>query len=902
MPVSEDPARPEPEALLEAAEREGRGRLKVYLGMAPGVGKTYAMLESARRHVAQGVDLLVGVVETHGRRETEVLLEGLEVLPRRRVEYRGQNLSEFDIDAALARRPQLLLVDELAHTNAPDSRHPKRWQDVEEILEAGIDVHATLNIQHLETLNDIVARITGVRVQETIPDRVLEIADEIELVDLTPQDLLTRLDQGKVYVAELVGRARENFFTPANLTALRELALRRTAERVDADMVGYMRRQAITGPWPAGERILVCVGGDGAGPSVVRAGRRLADQLKAPWVVLHVEAAGRPRSEAYEANVQEAIALAERLEARTERLSAEDRVGAILHYARRNNITQVVLGNPRSGILADLFARSVPHELLRRGGGVAVHLVPLPGDDVKRPTRRSLRNVKTSRVVEAALTATGAVAAVTALAVAVPGLGSIANVSMLYLSAVLLSAVRHGLGAGVASAVAAFLASNFFFTEPRYTLNVSHWHDFVALVLFLVVAITTGLLAGRIRDQVRGAESRMTALQTLYDFSRRLGATRTADALLHAVVLQAHRLSGRAAMVLLPQEEDIAIRYAWPPEDRLDTAPWAAARWAFEHGEPAGADTGTLPSSAWHFRPMRAADRVNGVFGILRGGAPLPPEFLRTLDAMLDQAAVAIERILFARDASRAEAMAETERFRNALLSSVSHDLRTPLTAILGSVTALRSNPSFYDDRARDELLATIQEESERLDRFVNNLLDITRLESGALVANREWLSVGEVIDAVCERVGQKVGGLALVRRLQPALPMVRADFVLLETVLFNLFDNAAKHATHASSVEVAAEADASELRVRVTDDGDGIAPEHLPRVFDKFYRIHRADYTSAGTGLGLSICKGLVEAMGGTIEAESPVAGGRGTRFTLRFPVESQPAAIAEDGPGAAA
>ena len=296
----------------------------------------------------------------------------------------------------------------------------------------------------------------------------------------------------------------------------------------------------------------------------------------------------------------------------------------------------------------------------------------------------------------------------TALASAVPGLGSIANVSMLYLAAVLLSAVRHGVGAGAISAVVAFLASNFFFTEPRYTLNVSHWHDFVALVLFLVVAITTGLLAGRIRDQVRGAESRMTALQTLYDFSRRLGATKTADALLHAVVLQAYRLSGRAAMVLLPQDEDIAIRYAWPPEDRLDTAPWAAARWAYEHGEPAGADTGTLPSSPWHFRPMRAADRVNGVFGILRGGTPLPPEFLRTLDAMLDQAAVAIERIVFARDASRAEAMAETERFRNALLSSVSHDLRTPLTSILGSVTALRSDPSFYDDRARDELLAKI--------------------------------------------------------------------------------------------------------------------------------------------------------------------------------------------------
>jgi two-component system sensor histidine kinase KdpD len=897
MIPSKEPGRPEPEDLLAMRDGDGRGRLKVYLGMAPGVGKTYAMLEAAHRHRRQGVDVVIGIVETHGRRETESLLEGLEILPRRRAEYRGHQLGEFDLDAALARRPSLLLVDELAHSNVPDARHPKRWQDVDELLAAGIDVHTTLNIQHIETLNDIVARITGVRVRETLPDRVLERADEIELVDLTPRDLIARLEQGKVYMADLVGRARENFFTPGNLAALRELALRHTADRVDADMVGYMKQRAIPGPWPAGDRLLVCVSGDGVGEAVVRAGRRLADQAKVRWTVLHAETAGRSAAREEEAELQKAMALAERLQARTDRVSGADPVTAVLDYARRGNFTQIVVGCPRrSGWRR---RRSFAAALVARPHGLAVHFVPRAVDS--RSAGASPRRLLSlaPREPRAILISIAGVGLVTLIGTLLPVVGGLANASMLYLAAVLISAVLDGVGAGVLAALLAALSSNFFFTEPRWTLFVADGRDLVALAIFLVVGITTGAMAGRIRDQVRSAEARMVALRTLYDFSRRLGEAKTADALLHAVVLQAWRLSSRDAMLLLPQDEKLSIRYAWPPRDRLEAGPWAAANWAWQKGEAAGVGTATLPSSPWHFRPVRSGDRVVGVFGILVPSPfSLPREFVETLDAMLDQSAVALDRIVYAKEASRADALAQTERFREALLSSISHDLRTPLTSILGSVTALRSDRGKYDEAARADLLETIEEEAERLDRFVRNLLDLTRLESGSLEARRDWLSVAEVIHAACRRFEDRLGDRRLVRRIPAGLPLLRGDFLLLETVLVNLLDNFAKHAKSATFVEVSAEADASQCRIRVTDDGEGVAAEHRPHLFERFFRVPGPGYTPEGSGLGLSICRGLVEAMGGRIEVESPVGGGRGVCFTIRFPVETQPEAIGDAPP----
>jgi two-component system sensor histidine kinase KdpD len=879
----EEPARPEPDALLAEASREGRGRLKVYLGMAPGVGKTYAMLEGARRLKAQGLDVAIGVVETHGRTETEALLEGLEILPRRLISYRGVELAEFDIDAALARRPRLLLVDEFAHTNADGSRHPKRWQDALELIRAGIEVHTTLNVQHLESLNDVVARITGVRMQEVVPDKVLDAADDIEIVDLTPQELIERLEAGKVYVAHLAGRARESYFRPGNLSALRELALRRTADRVDEQMRGYMRSRAIEGPWPVTERLMICVGPDGLGPSVVRAGHRLAEQLKAPWTALFVERTGAAGSN--EASVIEALTLAERLGGPAERLTGTDLPGEILRHAKRNNVTQIVIGQSRATWLKDVLGRSLVQALVRRSEGVSVHVVTLQ----RKPAAMSPVRFALPRPPAYAVAIAG-VAAVVGLTFANPDKRTQPNASMLFIAAVLLSAVRDGHIAGLMTAVLSFAAYNFFFTEPYFTFNVRHWQDVVTLLVFLIVAAITGTLAGRVRDQIDAARSRMNTLQFFYDFSRRLGAAKTADELLHAVVLQTHRLAGLPGMMLLPGPDDLTIRYAWPPEDALENASWAAARWALRHAEPAGAGTETLPNASWQFRPMRTGKAAVGILGLRSEGKPLSGELIQTLDAMLDQAAVAIERINFADEISHAKTMMETERFRNVLLSSISHDLRTPLTSILGSVTALRDNPAQYSERSRDDLLATIQEESERLDRFVANLLDITRLESGILDVKHDFVLISEVIDSASKRIEHQLGGKRLIRTLDARASFLQGDFVLLDTVLVNLLDNAAKHAAGASTIEIGTRAENGEMLIDVVDDGVGIPPEYLPRLFDKFFRIHRADTTVAGTGLGLSICKGLVEAMGGRIEVQSPVKNARGTRFTVRLPLGSQP------------
>ncbi len=881
--------RANPDALLAEAERETRGRLKVYLGMAPGVGKTYAMLAGARRLRAQGLDVVAGVIETHGRAETMALVDGLEVLPRRRIAYRGQTLDEFDIDGALARRPSLLLVDELAHTNAPESRHPKRWQDVEELVRAGIDVHTTLNVQHLESLTDVVARITGVRVAETIPDAVLERADEIELVDLPPQDLLSRLAEGKVYAPHLAGRAREAFFKPGNLTALRELALRMAAHTVDGQLVGYMRAHAIDGPWPAGERIMALVGPDGLGAAVVRAANRIADQLKAPFLAVTIEPQGRLSNPQADARIAEALTLAERLGGRVERLTSADLVGDILGYARRMNVTQIFIGRTRALWWRQVLGRSLVSELIRRADGVAIHVVNEAPEKGPPPPLRPVGpwRAEAVRYGEGMV----AVGAVVGVALAVRELASGANIAMLFLAAVLVSAVRSGTGPAIATSAAGFLAYNFFFTEPFHTFEVANWADIVTLVVFVAVAITTGTLAARIRNQALAERARITALQALYDFSRRLGAKVSIDELCHAIVLQLHRLTGRPAVLLLPDGDDLRVRYAWPPEDDLPARDLAAARWSLQHGEPAGAGTGTMPTAAWHFRPLRTAARTLGVLGIAGERAPQGDE-VQTVDAVLDQGAVALERINFASDAARVEALTQTEKLRTALLSSVSHDLRTPLTTILGAATSLRRDNERIAPDDRRALLDAIEDEARRLDRFVNNLLEMTRLEGGALSPKREWIDLQDAMEAALLTVRHRQDGTTWLRDFPVDLPPVSADPVLLETVLVNVLDNAAKYG--GAGVTLAANVRGGVADLTVTDDGPGIPPALLPHVFDRFTRA--ADGKAApGAGLGLSICKGLIEAMGGTIVAASPVTNGRGTRITITLPAGSTPAETSE-------
>ena len=891
--MAEDDARPSPDALLAAADQERRGRLKVFLGAAPGVGKTYAMLRAGHRRRADGVDVAVGLVETHGRVETEALVAGLELLPRKQIAYKGRHLGELDLDAALARRPALLLVDELAHSNVPGSRHPKRYMDVDELLDAGIDVYTTLNIQHIESLNDVVARITRIRVRETLPDSVLERADEVELVDLTPEELTRRLAEGKVYVPDQARRAARHYFQPGNLTALRELALRRTAERVDDQMVDYMRAHAIEGPWAAGERLLVCVSDDPGARALVRAARRLADLMNARWVAAYVEMPGHYRlSETARDRIAGALRLAEHLGGEAVTLPARDLPGELLRYAREHNITQIVIAKSRWSGLAAFFRRSLVGELLRRSDSVAVHVVPV-ASLAKRPRRRwalpRWQRAWARRYGASAL----AVGAAALVAQTIYNLVPLPNLSMIFLAAVLFSAVTRGVAAAVFASLLSFAVYNFVFVPPFYTFQVTDGHDLLALLTFLVVAILTGGLAGRVRDQAGDARARVKAMAALYDFSRKLAATTTLDDLLWAIAYQVASTYRARVVILLPERGELRLATGYPPEDELGPGEWTAARWAFQRGEPAGRGTDTLPAVDWLFLPLKTAAGMVGALGLNRAAelAALDPERARQLDALLDQASVAIARLRLDAEMAEARVAAATEKLRAALFSSISHDLRTPLASIIGAVTSLRGYGADYPESARRDLLATIQEEAERLNRFVGNLLDMTRLESGALELKRDWVEIGEVIGTALARVRPQLGHRRVELDLATDLPLLRLDFVLIEQVLVNLLDNAAKYAPDGSGVTVTARREVSDVVVEVSDEGPGIPEADLDRVFDKFFRVGAADRQIAGTGLGLSICRGLVEAHGGSIAVRSPVADGHGTAFMIHLPVEAQPA-----------
>ena len=897
MPTEHLADRPSPDALLAAAAREGRGRLKVFLGAAPGVGKTYAMLKAAHERKAEGIDVVVGLIETHSRRETEALVAGLELLPRRQVAYRGQSLGEFDLDAALARRPGLVLVDELAHSNAPGSRHPKRYQDVDELLDAGIDVYTTLNVQHLESLNDVVARITRIRVRETLPDRVLEEADDVTLVDLTPSELIKRLADGKVYVEGQAKRAVQHFFQPGNLTALRELALRRTADRVDDQMVDYMREHAIVGPWAAGERILVCIGADEDSIAVVRAARRLADQLHAPWTALYVEMPGHFRlGQEERVLIAQAQRLAEELGGESETIPGRDLPEDLLRFAGSHNMTQIVIGRRPVSWLRRLLGRSLVDELVGRSQSVAVHVVPVGG----KAGRSGMAALNPRRIFEACIAvgwqpyalATTLVGAAGLIAAAVSHLMPLPNLSMFFIVAVLVVAITRGLSASIYASVLSFLAYNFFFIPPIYTLSVTDGHDLIALFIFLITAVLTSSVASRVRDQAEDARRRAKTVTALYDFSRKLSSTVGFDDLLWAVSFQvASTLQGRVVVLLKAGDDKLDLVSAYPPEDELEAGAWTAARWAFEKGEAAGHDTDTLPTVPWRFMPLTTPNGAVGALGFRRDEpAPPPdPEALRVLTALADQAAVAIERSRFNLEVSEARVLAETEKLRAALLSSISHDLRTPLATIIGAVSSLKGYGESYSPAVRADLLATVEEEAERLNRFVGNLLDMTRLEAGVLAPSRNWVDLGELISGAVARV-RRMGARRIEVELAPALPLVRVDFVLMEQVLFNLIENATKYAPVAAPINVAARAEGDEIVIEVADEGPGIPEADLERVFDKFYRIKAGDRQAAGTGLGLAICRGIVEAHRGRISAHSPGPSGRGALFTIRLPLERHP------------
>ncbi|WP_207483847.1 sensor histidine kinase [Arenibaculum pallidiluteum] len=892
MGTKED-ARPSPDALLEAASREGRGHLKVFLGAAPGVGKTYAMLEAARERRRDGSDVVAAVVETHGRSETAALLQGLETLPPRVLEHRGRTFEEMDLDAVLARRPDLVLVDELAHTNVPGSRHPKRWQDVEEILAAGIDVYSTLNVQHLESLNDVVERITGVRVRETLPDDALQRADEIELIDLPPQDLLRRLREGKIYLPEQARRAAEHFFSPGNLTALRELALRSAADRVDAQMLTYMRSHAIRGPWPARERIMACLGDDRTALRIVRTARRAAERRQAPWLAVYVEThRHHTLPEAAKDRIAEALRLAEQLGGEATVVHGEDVAAELLDLARARNVSQIVVGHvPKFRPLFPwpfswLRGRSTARALLERAAGIDVLVVTGEEDgQTAWPARRP--RPAASPAWRGYATAVAACAVATAIGHVLDRYLALPDISLVYLLAVLPVAVRHGLRPSIFASLLGFLGLNFFFTEPLYTFAVSDSGNVLTIVFFLVVAVVTSNLAARVRAQVEATRSSARRTAALYDFSRKVASAATRDDVLWAIVHHVAAVARGRSLVLLPREGGLAVEAGYPPEDRIDDKSMAAAEWAWAHEEPAGRGSATLPSSDWLFRPLRTGRGAIGVLGIRTEGtaAILPPEEERLLAALADQAALAIERTTLVSDVERARIATERERLRAALLSSLSHDLRTPLVSILGAASSLTTLGATLDEDSRHELARTIQDEAERLNRFVQNLLDMTRLGSGALRPRTDWVDLREVVGSALERAAKLPGPRRVRLDIDPALPLLRLDPVLMEQVLFNLLDNARKYAPPETPVTVWARLRGDNAVLEVCDQGPGIPPEARESVFDMFYRVNAGDSRTAGTGLGLAICRGIVEAHGGSISAQ-PGLHGTGTCIVVTLPV----------------
>lgn len=882
--------RPEPEALLAEAAREGRGRLKVFLGAAPGVGKTYAMLEAAKARRKEGIDVVVGVVETHGRAETERLLDGLEILPRADLPYSGRLLPEMDLDGLLKRRPQLALVDELAHTNVPGSRHPKRWQDVEELLAAGIDVYTTLNIQHLESLNDVVARIAQVRVRETLPDNVLELADEIELVDLPPEELIERLRQGKVYIHDQIARAIQNFFSKGNLTALRELAMRVAADRVDAQMMAHMKAHAIPGPWPTQTRLLVCVNEAPVAKALVRAAKRIAERGRASWIVASVVT---PQSESLPERAKDAIAdtlrLAESLGAEIATVHAEAHVAdEILDFARSRNVSRIVLGRPRPRrLLAWLARETVAEEIIRKGEDFEITIIS-PEREEARKAAIAPPAMAPAWEPKAYACSTLITAISSSIAILVDRVFPVESLSLFFLVGVLVVAARFGLWPSIYASLLSFLAYNFFLTEPYYTFHVAGQNVVLTLFLFLAVAIVTGNLAARLRAQARAQRAIAKRTANLFEFSRRVASVASLDDVVWAAVHHVASTLQCASLILTPDRSGrLVIVGGYPPEDHLDAKDWGAANWAWERGEAAGWTSQTLPAATWLFLPMKSAEKKRGVLGVrFDRRQSLAPEERRLLDALVDQVAVAIERTQLAADMEETRLLSETESLRAALLSSVSHDLRTPLVSIIGAASSLLDSGTPLTDDGRAAMAETIRDEGERLNRYIQNLLDMTRLGYGGLKVGREAVDMREVVGRSLRRLRRALAGHRLVVGLSRDLPEVTGDPVLLEQVVTNVLDNAAKYAPPGSTITVSGEAASGRLALAVGDEGPGIPPADREKIFDMFYRVRAGDGQPTGTGLGLAICKGIVDAHGGCIEVSAARDDGSGTRILIRLPI----------------
>jgi len=884
-----DDQRPDPDQLLRQVQAEEkaqkRGKLKIFFGAAPGVGKTYAMLEAARAKKAEGLDVVVGVVETHGRSATASLAEGLEILPPIEVEYRGTHLKELDIDGALKRRPSLLLVDELAHTNAPGSRHPKRWQDVEELLDCGVNVYSTLNVQHLESLNDIVAQITGVIVKETLPDKVLETADEVELIDLPPDDLLKRLEEGKVYRADQAQRAGEHFFRKGNLTALREIALRTTADRVNDQVQVYRRDKSITQTWATVERLLVCVGPSPSSASLVRAAHRMAKSLRAGWIALYVETPFLARQgEETKAKAVQNLRLAEQLGADTAIVSSPSFAEEVIDYARHRNVTKIFIGKPPKHDWRSFLRPSPVDQLIRMSGDIDVYATKGESADPREKKVAASRGRKEPFNAKGYFYAVMAVALSTGLAWTLYPSVDLANLIMVYLLGVLAVSSKQGFGPSTTASFLSVLAFDFFFVPPRFSFAVGDTQYLFMFFVMLLVSLSISNLTVRVRRQAQVSRLRERRTSALYALSRELASTRGTAELLEIAVKHISEVFESSVIAFLPNSEGrLKIQCGDQASFNLSPKEMGVAHWAYDLGQIAGRGTDTLPSTEALYVPLLASGAPVGALGVKPKDAErlFIPEQLQLLEAFAHQTAMAVAGDKLEEKQTETQMQMEAEKLRSSLLSSVSHDLRTPLAAITGSISSLLENGKKLDESTRHDLLLNVHDEAERMERLVTNLLEMTKLEAKAVRPKLEAQHPGEVASSALMRVEKKLEGRKLATHLAPDLPLVPMDALLIEQVLVNLLENALKYAPPESPIELSARVEDTHLTLEVADRGPGLPEEDLTRVFEKFYRGPQKEMRG-GAGLGLAICKGIVEIHGGNIVAKNRPGGGALFKFTI--------------------
>ncbi|MBX3084141.1 MAG: sensor histidine kinase KdpD [Anaerolineae bacterium] len=886
-----DADRPDPDALLKAIQKEEaksqRGNLKIFFGMVAGVGKTYAMLEAARQRLAEGIDVVVGYVETHGRAETEEMLAGLPFIPRKRLDYRGTQLEEMDIDAILERAPQLVLVDELAHTNAVGSRHPKRYQDVLELLDAGINVYTTLNVQHIESRADAVRQITGVTVHETVPDSILDTANEIELIDLPPDELLKRLSEGKVYTPDRAELAAQKFFRKGNLTALREMSLRLTAERVDHQLQDYMQVKQIAGPWKSGERLMVALSPSPLSERLVRWTRRMAYNLEAEWLAVSVESP-IPLSDDQQQQLAKNMALARELGGEVVVTAGTDIVKSLLRVARQRNVTQIVIGKPQRDWLQEkMSGGSLVNRLVHHSGSIDVYVVT--GDPMESRQKLALPIVRISSNVNQYVIASVIIVSVVILnLVLFSGSGYYEFVGLNLLLTVLILSAFVGRGPIFLASTLSAILWDLLFIPPRYTITISRAEDVLVFIMYFVIALVTGNLTTRFREQERAAISREKQTNALYTMSREIANTLTLDDVLNTAVQHIGQIFDADVVMLLQETGDGLSHAAHKASTFLvNEKEWSVALWAYENGKTAGRFTDTLPSAQGQYWPLVAPSGIMGVIGIrFRSDERLLTNKEVLLATFVNQVSLAIEREAFEDKLQHTAVLEESERLYATLLDSISHELRTPLAAIRGAASGLLDPTIRIDDTSRQTLEQDMQDALDRLTRLVDNLLDMTRLESGQLKLRLDWCDVTDLINVSLQQVEKRLINHQVIVEVADHLPLIRLDFVLMEQVLVNLLHNAATYAPPKTRVRIGAHTEGSEMVITVADRGPGLPPDSLERVFDKFYRAPGA--ATGGTGLGLSICKGLVEAHGGTIRAENRANGG--TRFIVRLPIASQP------------